>query len=143
MRYKTKQQEHDHYDLKFENVRLWMALYAMDKMSLDKFGIDLMITSIFRDDNDPYGLHRNMRAADVRIWNEQRDGAPNGTRPPEITETEMVTLAAAINKLFDYGRTGSGRKTETVKVRLQSEGHHEDKQNDHAHVQTRSKGAWT
>ena len=142
MRHRTPQQATDWDCLPFENIRLWQALDWMDKTAQEKFGVELTLTSIFRDHNDPYGLHRHMRAADIRIYNKARDGSPNGNRPPEITESEMMVLADLANKCFRYGRTSRGTITQTVKVRLKSVGHHEDKWNDHAHVQTSRKDAW-
>ena len=129
-------------ELVYENIRLYVLLFYMDGLARDKFGMDLMVTSIFREENDPYGLHGNWQAADVRIFNHERDASENGDRPSEILPSEMGLLASQANQHLPYGTTWSGVPTESVKVRLASAGHHEDPSNDHAHVQVKHKRSW-
>ena len=89
----------------------------------------LTLTSVFRIDNDPKGMHGGWRAADCRVYSETRDG-PEVT---EITGHEWVELAAFLNNAFRYGRTWLGRKTEVCIIR--ASGTDSDTAR-HVHIQT-------
>jgi hypothetical protein len=102
------------------------------------FAKKLMLTSIWRDENDPLGMHTAWRAVDGRIWNEARDGGTLETTQ-EITTKEAQMLVDNLNAVFAYGKTSSGRLTHVAHYRSGGTG---SDTAEHFHIQTKRKMSW-
>ena len=106
------------------NPALLAVLATISFLAWDLFQKKALITSLMREDNDPNKLHRNWRAADLRI--------DNVVVADTLTWDEWEIIADVVNRTFDYGRTWSGRKTKVVHLR---DGGSASEPVPHVHVQ--------
>lgn len=120
------------HQLVSKNPKLMAVLLYCGFLAWVRFGKKILITSIFRTDNDPNKLHRNWQAADCRM-----------RRPDDInTELDLEEwewIAGMANSVFHYGKTWLGHKTNTVKIRR---GGTVSEPVPHVHIQTKDTGTW-
>lgn len=133
MKYKAPDIAAQFDELPSRNPMLYAILCVIDKLAMIWFDKQVTITSIHREEHDPYFLHRSWRAADLRL----------GHGPNELTKGEWEAIAELVHRAFAYGKTGTGNKTECLRIRTAAEGHHEFKSNDHVHCQVKRVGAWS
>lgn len=129
---KTHRQRVHAKDLVVENKALLAVLAYASWYAWERWQKKITITSIYRTDNDPKGMHQRWRAADLRIFSLERDG--EGARSEELSRAEAIELANELNRAFAYGKTWFGRKTDVAIVRLDGTG---SDTAPHMHIQTK------
>ena len=125
MGFKDRGAEEDWDVLKEVNPYLAAILFYAGCRA-EKYGLDILITSIFRQDGS---IHNFWEGADCRLRHDN-EGEMNLAHWQEITND--------INAQFEFGGVRHDDvDTHVCHIRLAELGHHDDPMNDHVHFQAR------
>jgi len=112
-----------------QGPKLYCLLQVADAYSQDVFGEELILTSLYRNYNDPYGLHEGWRACDIRIFHENRGSLDYGLSLECAEE-----LADFLNHRFQYKRSDG---SESYVAHIVGEG-----LDKHVHLQVSKGSIW-